>query len=920
MRLRDYQQRAVDAVFAYWSGGGSGSPLVVLPTGCHAKGTRVLLSDGRMRAVEDVRVGDMLLGVGGEPRTVLALCRGRQQMARVVPVKGDPFVVNMDHVLSLAATSDGKDFPSSSRAGTVVNVTVREWMTWAKSRKHLFKIYRSSGVDFRVQDNPMPVDPYFLGLMIGDGHIGVGGTMNVTSMDDEIKEAFTSYVKRWGGTVRVGQKKGNKASQLNARGAMSLRDALGHIGVDVVGVRKHIPHRYKVASTEARLAILAGLMDTDGHMNHGFDYISVSKRLADDVAYVARSLGFSAYVAPCRKGCQTGAIGDYYRVSINGDVHRIPTRLARKKAPPREQKKRVTVTGFHVETLEEDDFYGFTIDGDHLYHLDDFTVTHNSGKSAVLAAASARLVGDFGARVIVATHRKELIAQDAAAVRRFDPALNVGMWSAGVGEKRVGDVTVAGVQSAWRQTAAFGHVDVLVVDEAHLVSTDDASMYGKLIAGLRRVNPDMRLLGLTATHYRMGQGYLTQGEGALFSSVVCRIGERELVDAAWLAPLTAGRASAQVDTSDVATSGGDFVARDLELAADLDEVNGAVARDVADALASGRHMAMVFCVGVDHAGHMRAALQMAGVRSEVVTGETAGRDRVIEDFKRGAFPCLVSCDVLTTGFDAPGVDVLAVVRPTKSPGLYVQIMGRGMRPVYAPGMPTDTVEERRAAMAAGPKPHGCMVLDYGGNVARHGPITDVRVPEKRGGGTGEAVTRTCPQCFAEVAASARACPECDHEFPPPEKKANAKASQLDPLGNGKPKEDAKPTTYRVGDVDVGSHVGKSGVPSMRVTFFSHARARLHSEFVCLEHDGFARTKAEKVWGALFDGPCPLTVDEGVQAYLDGRMRDVEEVTLKPDGQWSRMVSVKVRDREPGEDEKPRDAEEADPFDGDQIPF
>ena len=543
------------------------------------------------------------------------------------------------------------------------------------------------------------------------------------------------------------------------------------------------------------------------------------------------------------------------------------------------------------------------------------------GKSPLLGGVCSRLVNEYDARVVVATHRKELIRQDAAAIRRVDASLDVGVWSAGAGEKRVGRVTVAGVQSAYRQTDAFGHVDVMIVDEAHLVSTDEASQYGRLIRGLRKVNPDMRLLGLTATHYRMGQGYLTQGSDALFSTVVCRVTERELVDAAWLAPLTSAKASASIDTSDVGTSGGDFVARDLELAADLDEVNAAVARDVADALASGRRMAMVFCVGVAHAAHMRTALQMAGVRAEVVTGETADRDAVIDRFKRGSSSCLVSCDVLTTGFDAPGVDVIAVARPTKSPGLYVQIMGRGMRPVYADGMPLDTVEERRAAMAAGQKPHGCMVLDYGGNIARHGPITDVRVPEKRGDGkTGQAVTRTCPSCFADVAANARTCPECDHEFPAPEKKANARASSLDPLAPSAPPE--PPKSYRIAETTARVHVGKSGVPLVLVEMWSPARVRVHGEFICVEHDGFARTKAEAVWAALFNGPCPLTAEEGVRAHNAGRVKRVTEVTLKKDGEWYRMTSVKVEARQPGEDADDAQQQDHEPeWPGvDEVPF
>jgi DNA repair protein RadD len=550
-------------------------------------------------------------------------------------------------------------------------------------------------------------------------------------------------------------------------------------------------------------------------------------------------------------------------------------------------------------------------------------VPTGGGKSPILGEVCRVLVEVHGARVMAATHRKELIEQDRDAVRAVWPLAPVGIYSASIGEKRVCDITVAQVQSAWRNAHVFGKVDVLLIDEAHLVSTEDGTMYHTLIRKLRESQPDMRLVGLTATPYRMGQGHITQGEGALFDTVCYRIKETDLVRDAYLAPLTAGSPSTKVDLANVATVAGEFVARDLELAADLDTVNVAVAQDVATALREGRRSAMVFAVSVTHAEHMRVALSMAGVRAEVVVGSTPGRERILQSFKRGELPCIISCDVLTTGFDAPCVDVLAVIRATQSPGLYVQIMGRGMRPVYAHGMPLGTVEERRAAMAAGPKPQGCMVLDYGGNIARHGPITAVREPPPKGSNkAGVAPHKVCPKCSAEVPASALACIHCDHEFPPPEKTANAKASDLDPLAPAAP-----PREHRIEEVFVDRHVGKNsatGVPTMKVSFMGYGdRYPCHTEYICMEHEGYARSKAEMMWRKLFVGPCPHTVADGMAAFDAGDMRVVKSITVTQDGKFTRLVSAEVEDRVPGMDDAPHasmvDTAPDEPWD-DDIPF
>lgn len=494
-----------------------------------------------------------------------------------------------------------------------------------------------------------------------------------------------------------------------------------------------------------------------------------------------------------------------------------------------------------------------------------------AGKSLCLAMVARRLVEDHDARVVVVTHRKELIEQDARAIRTWWPDAPLGVFSAGLASRRIDRVTVAGIQSVWRRPELWGHVDIVQIDECHLLSQDAATMYGKFLSGLRAVNPDLRLIGWTATPYRVGQGLLTQGEGALFNAIVYRTDIKRLIADGWLSPLVVpSNKQIQIDTTNARTQSGDWVQADLALTADLQQVNTAVADDVAREFFNGRTSILVFGVNVQHAEHLRDEIRSRGLSVEVVVGEAPDRARILDRFKSRQLTCICSCDVLTTGFDAPVTDVIALVRPTQSPGLYVQMLGRGMRRA-------DSKES-------------CCVLDYGGNIARHGPITDVRQPEarrKRQDGLGP--VKTCPQCMASVPAGRRQCVHCDYEFPPPEKTANADASRLDPMGS----EVRGPAHHDIQFAECEPHVGKqSGRPTLRVRYVDFSWQTVASEYICLEHDGYARQKAEGWWRVFFpDRPVPATIDEGMRAFRAGHMRAVKSIEVVWDGRFQKVKRV-----------------------------
>lgn len=371
-----------------------GSELILIsgPTGCHAKGQAILMFDGSIKKVEDIVVGDQLMGPDSKPRNVLQLCRGVDDMYEVIPVKGKPFIVNGEHVLSLQRVRERSlgTKKTNNLADKIIDVKVIDYLSWSLNQKHLHKLFRR-GVEFN-NDNELPISPYFLGVSLGDGCLGKGsGGFSITTADEEIKNEVDSQAALFNSYTRADQKPNNKASSHFIYHTKGKRNPIS-IPFRELGLwktdssNKFIPEIYKTSSVKDRLEILAGLLDTDGSLDcNCYDYISKSLQLAEDVCFITRSLGMAAFMQKSWKTDQSGTGNWYYRVSISGNTERIPVRIPRKKASLRTQKKSVLRTGFKIRKLGyTDNYYGFTLDSDHRYLLDDFTVTHNSGKSVIL--------------------------------------------------------------------------------------------------------------------------------------------------------------------------------------------------------------------------------------------------------------------------------------------------------------------------------------------------------------------------------------------------------------------------------------------------------------------------------------------------------------------------------------------------------
>ena len=392
----DYQMKALRQVEKYGRG------VIQVATGggkCLGRDTPVMMYDGTIRSVQNVHTGDLLMGPDSKPRRVLSTCVGRAPLYKVTPSKGDPYIVNDAHILSLKKTSrgyrgrnrDGEKYPK----GEIVNINVEEYLRKNYTFKHIHKGWRV-GIDF---PNPAfcSLDPYFLGLILGDGSIS--GTVSVTTADPEIEKELHDQAHGWGVKITgYGKTVSSKAktyhfTQSRGMGPNPIMEELRKMGLST-SAEKHIPHHYRTASRQDRLKLLAGIIDTDGFWDGKGLYLTLkNERLMDDVVFVARSLGFAAYKSKVSKTCcNNGKIGVYFSTCITGDgIENIPVRLERRKPAVRKQKKDVLVHGITVEPLGEGDYFGFEIDGDHLFLLGDFTVTHNTKIAKLIMARFQRV-------------------------------------------------------------------------------------------------------------------------------------------------------------------------------------------------------------------------------------------------------------------------------------------------------------------------------------------------------------------------------------------------------------------------------------------------------------------------------------------------------------------------------------------------
>jgi DNA repair protein RadD len=446
-------------------------------------------------------------------------------------------------------------------------------------------------------------------------------------------------------------------------------------------------------------------------------------------------------------------------------------------------------------------------------------------------------------RILALTHVKELIKQNSTKLEQIWPSAPFGIYSAGLRKKEHNwPIIFGGIGTVANSVEVLGRFDLMLVDEAHLMSGKDDSMYGAVVAALKNKNPCLKVIGFTATPYRTGQGLLT--ESGLFTDVcydctTMRAFNR-LIDDGYMCMLIPKRTNLTFDLSKVPIRNGDYATGELEERIDHHDVTYTACKE-ALTVASNRNCWLTFAAGIKHAEHIAGMLNNFGIPSKAIHSKIpeSDRDQYISDFRTGKLRCAVTNNILTTGFDHPPIDLILMMRPTLSTGLWVQMLGRGTRPSI------ETAKE------------DCLCLDFAGNTPRLGPINDPVLPRKKGQGQpGVAPIRICDQCGTYNHASATVCYVCGYVFPH-QVKISATAGTDELIRTDVP----MVHQFRVDRV-LYNGFQSNGFNILRVNYICGLRD--FSEIVCLEHPGKAGGMAVQWWKhRMGSEKAPPTVNEAL---------------------------------------------------------
>jgi len=495
-------------------------------------------------------------------------------------------------------------------------------------------------------------------------------------------------------------------------------------------------------------------------------------------------------------------------------------------------------------------------------------VPTGAGKTVIMGQFIYEFLEKFPQKnILVLAATKEILTQNHEAICEFFPGISIGLYSSGLKIRDIQKITVAGIQSVYRHPSKFKKFDLTIIDECHQIPPKGSSMYRKFLTAI-----NSKCVGLSATVFRRGIGYIYKGKDRIFDKLSYDLSStksfNKLITDGYLCNLISRATKNELDTTGVKTTAGDFNQKQLAEKVDRLSITKAAVKEAVDIGQWNYHSWLVFAINIEHCENITAELNSLGIKSRALHTKVNGdRDEIIQQFKNKEIRCVVSVGMVTTGFDAPNIDLIVLLRPTKSAVLHVQMVGRGLR--MAPG-----------------KTH-CLVLDFAGNTSRLGPINNVIVPKPKGKKQkGKAPTKQCPKCMVITHTLTRFCAVCGHEFVFKEK-IKTKADTVDIIQNDLAK---KRKWLNVDKVFYKIHK-KPGKPnSLKVIY--KCRLNYVTEYICLDHKGYARTKAKNWTLFRFTGgleKMPLTVDElykvrsqlripaRIKVFVGGRYWSIEEV-------------------------------------------
>jgi DNA repair protein RadD len=535
-----------------------------------------------------------------------------------------------------------------------------------------------------------------------------------------------------------------------------------------------------------------------------------------------------------------------------------------------------------------------------------------AGKT-IVTADIIHEVRKSGYRVIVLARTKELIQQNRDKFCQAFPehCNDAGAYCAGLGERDASaDILFASIQSVAKRADEIGPRELVIIDEAHQVPVNEDSQYQTFFAALERLNkqygrPAPKRIGLTASPYRLDGGLIFGGPESQFDRVAYNVRLRDLIDDGYITePVTLPATS--IDLSEVrkvageySQSGGGGVFLETTATAEIWQA----AKD------KGCKSVLIFATGVAHAELIRQELLTLGEQASVITGETVPliRESVISSFSNRRIKWLINVNCLTTGFDAPCIDMVAIARATTSAGLFLQMVGRGFR-LY---------DDKKQ----------CWIMDFGGNIDRFGPIDSPSYGEDAIKTTNPKAGRVCPACFFENPKLSKVCLSCDKPF---EKPAPAERQEVpDSLDLGSKPILSQPENFKVISCSYKRHVPKNAKElnkrdSLKATYCCVAEGddetnllgkRYFSEWVCIEHEGFARQKAEAWWRQRSQYEVPASIDEALE-IIDGwyGIAETTMIEVRQDGKYNRISKAVVGPK------PERENRELGEYDEEDLPF
>jgi len=465
-----------------------------------------------------------------------------------------------------------------------------------------------------------------------------------------------------------------------------------------------------------------------------------------------------------------------------------------------------------------------------------------TGKTTLPAVFIERIMKVYpDQRFLVMAHVKELIQQNYECLMYAWPNAPAGIYSAGLGKKQpFYPIVFGGIQSMSRDPAKFGKRDIIFIDEAHLISDDESSQYSTFLATMKLINPSVKIIGMTATPFRMGMGLLT--DGTLFTDIIHDLTGLEafnkLIAEGYLSPLIPRRTNTELSVEGVGMAKGEFIAGQLQHAVDVQKITHEALRETVIA-GENRRSWLLFASGIDHANHMADTLCTFGIECASVHSKQKSEynDAAIKAFKNNTLRAIVNYSKLTTGFNHPNIDLICDLRPTMSIPLHIQKLGRGTRPANGK--------------------ENCLVLDFGRNVPRLGPINDPIIPHKKGSKEGDIPVKICDTCGTYNHLKVRFCTNCGNEFIF-QIKIVAKAGTDAILKSDLPVVE----TFNVDKVIYSKQQKQGKLPYIAATYFCGMQS--FKQFVFPEHSGYAKKLFHDWWKQRNAALPPTTTDEALQ--------------------------------------------------------